>query len=50
MRFRTISGDFRSDFFTGAMSGRNAVFTYQGGGEREYAFSSVSGDVRLKKF
>ncbi len=49
-RFRSTSGDFTSDFFTGRMGGRNCVFTYQGGGERTYTFASVSGDVELRKF
>lgn len=48
-QFRTISGRFTSDFFTGKMGGRNCVFNYQGGGKRVYTFASVSGDVTLEK-
>ena len=49
-RFRSTSGDFTSDFFTGRMGGRNCVFNYQGGGENQYAFTSVSGDVEIRKY
>lgn len=49
-RFRSTSGDFTSDFFTGRMGGRSCTFTYQGGGERQYSFSSISGDVELRKY
>lgn len=49
-QFRSISGDFTSDFFTGRMGGRSCVFNYRGGGEREYQFSSVSGDVEIRKY
>lgn len=49
-RFRSTSGDFTSDFFTGRMGGRNCVFNYQGGGERVYSFGSISGDVELRKY
>ncbi len=49
-RFRTTSGNFTSDFFTGRMGGRSCVFNYQGGGERQYSFSSISGDVELRKY
>ena len=49
-RFRSTSGDFTSDFFTGRMGGRNCVFNYQGGGDRLYNFGSVSGDVELRKY
>lgn len=48
--FHTTSGDFTSDFFTGSMSGRNCTFTYQGGGERRYNFTGVSGDVEIRKY
>lgn len=48
-KFRSTSGEFRSDFFSGVMGGRNSVFTYQGGGQREYTFNSISGDLRLRK-
>lgn len=49
-KFRSTSGEFRSDFFSGIMGGRNSVFTYQGGGQREYTFNSISGDLRLRKY
>ena len=49
-KFRSTSGDFTSDFFTGRMGGRSCVFTYQGGGEREYSFSSISGNVEIRKY
>ena len=49
-RFRSTSGDFTSDFFTGAMGGRSCVFNYQGGGERNFALGSISGDVGLRKY
>jgi hypothetical protein len=49
-KFRSTSGDFTSDFFTGRMGGRNCVFTYQGGGERMYSFVSISGDVEIRKY
>lgn len=49
-KFRSTSGDFTSDFFTGRMGGRNCVFTYQGGGERMYSFASISGDVEIRKY
>ena len=49
-KFRSTSGDFTSDFFTGRMGGRNCVFNYQGGGERMYSFGSISGDVELRKY
>lgn len=49
-RFRSTSGDFTSDFFTGRMGGRSCVFNYQGGGERLYTFGSISGDVELRKY
>ena len=49
-KFRSTSGDFTSDFFTGRMGGRSCTFTYQGGGERQYSFASISGDVELRKF
>lgn len=48
-KFRSTSGDFTSDFFTGRMGGRNCVFNYQGGGERAYNFASISGDVEIRK-
>lgn len=50
VRYRTISGEFTSDFFTGRMSGRSCVFNYQGGGKRVYAFSTISGDVELREY
>ena len=49
-RFRSTSGDFTSDFFTGKMGGRSCVFNYQGGGERNYTFTSISGDVEIRKY
>ena len=49
-RFRSTSGDFTSDFFTGRMGGRNCVFNYQGGGQRLYSFGSISGDVEIRKY
>ena len=49
-RFRSTSGEFTSDFFTGQMGGRSCVFNYQGGGERVYTFTSISGDVELRKY
>ena len=49
-KFRSTSGDFTSDFFTGRMGGRSCVFNYQGGGERMYSFGSISGDVELRKY
>lgn len=49
-RFRSTSGDFTSDFFKGRMGGRSCVFNYQGGGENEYSFASVSGDVEIRKY
>ena len=50
VRFSSTSGDFRSDFFTGIMGGRNCQFTYQGGGSRIYTMSSISGDLELRKY
>ncbi len=47
--FKTTSGSFRSDFFTGVMAGRRGTFCYGGGG-REYRLSTVSGDVRLLRY
>ena len=49
-RFRSTSGDFTSDFFTGRMGGRSCVFNYHGGGERAYSFASISGDVEIRKY
>lgn len=49
-KFRSTSGDFSSDFFTGSMGGRSCVFNYQGGGGRTYTFGSISGDVELRKY
>ena len=49
-RFRSTSGDFTSDFFTGRMGGRNCVFNYRGGGESHYSFASISGDVEIRKY
>ena len=49
-KFRSTSGNFTSDFFTGRMGGRNCVFNYQGGGERMYSFGSISGDVEIRKY
>lgn len=49
-KFRSTSGDFTSDFFTGSMGGRSCVFNYQGGGERNFNFGSISGDVELRKY
>lgn len=49
-KFRSGSGDFTSDFFNGRMGGRSCVFHYQGGGENEYSFSTVSGDLKIKKY
>jgi hypothetical protein len=49
-KFRSTSGDFTSDFFTGRMGGRNCVFNYRGGGERMYNFGSISGDVEIRKY
>ncbi len=63
VRYKTTSGSFRSDFFTGRMSGRSNTFIYfsrrgdgpspdhAGGGEAgpEYHFTSLSGDLALYK-
>lgn len=49
-KFRSTSGDFTSDFFTGRMGGRSCTFTYQGGGKSQYSFASISGDVELRKY
>ena len=49
-KFRSTSGDFTSDFFTGRMGGRSCTFTYQGGGKSQYNFASISGDVELRKY
>ena len=49
-KFRSTSGDFTSDFFTGTMGGRSCVFNYQGGGESMYTFASISGDVEIRKY
>ena len=49
-QFRSTSGDFTSDFFTGRMGGRSCVFNYRGGGENHYSFASVSGDVEIRKY
>lgn len=49
-KFRSTGGDFTSDFFTGRMGGRSCVFHYMGGGENEYSFASVSGDVKIKRY
>lgn len=48
--FRSTSGDFTSDFFTGRMGGRSCVFNYRGGGECQYNFASISGDVEIRKY
>ena len=48
--FRSTSGDFTSDFFTGRMGGRSCVFNYQGGGDCRYNFASISGDVEIRKY
>ena len=49
VKFSSTSGDFRSDFFTGVMGGRSCQFSYQGGGDKLYTVSTVSGDLELRK-
>lgn len=47
LRFKTTSGDFRSQFPLQRTS-RGAI--YQDGGNRTFVMSSISGDLRLRKF
>ena len=55
VHFKTTSGRFQSDFFTGNMGGRHNTFTYRkddaaGGTVPAYRISSVSGSLYLNKY
>ncbi len=49
VKFKTVSGDIRSDFFEFTGSGRDLSFDYQGGGQCYY-LNSVSGDLQLLSY
>lgn len=49
VHYKTVSGQFRSDFFPGVMGGRKSTFTHQEGQGPAYHLSSISGDLYLYK-